>query len=725
MSNKNENVSLKRRLVCTGGLGLAALGPLGLAGCGGDAAPGTGSNPGSASPTSAPGTVFGGGAERVFAHPGLLHTEADFARMRAKLAAGEQPWVSGWHALIANGRAQLGTAPRPLETVIRGGTGSNFAQLYIDVARTYQLALRWKVSGDTAYADQAVVFLNAWSSTMKYLTGNADRFLAAGIYGYEFANAAEIMRSYPGWAPADLARFQALMLNVFYPLNHQFLTGHNDADITNYWANWDQCNMASVLAIGVLCDRADLYDEAISYFKYGAGNGASSQAVYYVHPGYLGQWQESGRDQGHSTLGIGLAAAFCEMAWNQGDDMYGYDNNRLLAGAEYVAKSNLRDASGAFYTMPFVRYTNVLASHTVVSANSQGILRPVWEMVQHHYMNRKGIATPYTALQVNQLRPEGDGGNGDQLGFGTLTFSRDPFAASGAPSGLTAMWSGGAMVLSWWGAAQALSYTVKRADNPGGPYTTIASGITDLLTYTDSGMSSADYYYVVTAQSAAGESAASNEVKAYAGTRLHTWLTFDESSGTIASDASGNGHAGTLLNGASWIAGRSGNALRLDGVDDYLSLPQGVVADLADFTIATWVNWSGSRNWERVFDFGAGTQHYMMLTARNGSGVPRFAISTDYGVGEMGINASAPLATGQWVHLAVTLSGSTARLYVNGNEAGSNTWTMHCPLRLGATTQNWIGRSQYNDPYFNGKIDDFRIYQGALTPAELAALVQA
>jgi hypothetical protein len=65
--------------------------------------------------------------------------------------------------------------------VIRGGTGQNFTQMYIDIARTYQLALRWKVSGDIAYAGQAVVFLNAWSSTMTTLTGNADRFLAAGI----------------------------------------------------------------------------------------------------------------------------------------------------------------------------------------------------------------------------------------------------------------------------------------------------------------------------------------------------------------------------------------------------------------------------------------------------------------------------------------------------------------------------------------------------------------
>jgi hypothetical protein len=122
----------------------------------------------------------------AFAHPGLLHTEADFDRMAAKVAASALPWLDGWNALTSHGYSQLGVAPRPLETIIRGGTGQNFNQMVVDIQRAYQLALRWKVSGDARYADQAVVYLNAWSSTMTTLTGNADRFLAAGIYGYEW-----------------------------------------------------------------------------------------------------------------------------------------------------------------------------------------------------------------------------------------------------------------------------------------------------------------------------------------------------------------------------------------------------------------------------------------------------------------------------------------------------------------------------------------------------------
>ena len=165
--------------------------------------------------------------------------------------------------------------------------------------------------------------------------------MAAGIYGYEFANAAEIMRTFKGWKPEDFARFQKMMLNVFYPMNHDFLIRHNNTKIDHYWANWDLCNMASVMAIGVLCDKRSIYDEAIRYAKYGKGNGSIGNAVYYIHPGGLGQWHESGRDQGHTMMGIGIMGAICEMAWKQGDDLYGYDDNRFLKGCEYVAKYNL------------------------------------------------------------------------------------------------------------------------------------------------------------------------------------------------------------------------------------------------------------------------------------------------------------------------------------------------------------------------------------------------
>jgi hypothetical protein len=393
-------------------------------------------------------TAIGGGvttasaAGRTFAHPGLLHTDADFARMAAKVKAKAAPYTAGFARLTANRHSQSGWIARPSATVIRGGAGQNYVTLYNDIHAAYQNALRWKVTGDTAHADTARDILNAWSGTLTMVAGNADRFLAAGIYGYQFANAAEIMRDYDGF---DLARFQKMMLTVFYPMNNSFLTNHNDACITNYWANWDLCNMASVLAIGILCDDRAKVEQAVSYFKNGAGNGSIRNAVPFIHPGGLGQWQEAGRDQGHATLGIALMGSFCEMAWNQGYDLYGYDDNRFLKGAEYVARYNLG------HDVPFTAYTwgtgqsGARRTQGVVSDAGRGNIRPEWELVHNHYTNRKGLSAPYVAAYAEKTRAEGGGGDYgpnsggyDQLGFGTLAYTRDRAAAASASPSATA-----------------------------------------------------------------------------------------------------------------------------------------------------------------------------------------------------------------------------------------------------------------------------------------------
>ena len=650
-------------------------------------------------------------APGVFVHPGLLHTAADFERMRTKVALGAQPWTMGFNALTSNGYSQLGTAPRPLATVIRGGAGQNFNQMVIDIQRAYQMAIRWKVTGDTRYADQTVVFLNAWSSTMTVLTGNADRFLAAGIYGYQWANVAEIMQTYPGWAAADVAQFKNWLLTIYYPMSHDFLVNHNGAAITNYWANWDLCNMADIEAIGVLCDRQDLYNEALNYFYYGGGNGAIDKAVYFIHPGNLGQWQESGRDQGHCTLGPSLMGPICQTAWNQGLDLFSYGNNRFLAGAEYVAKYNL------FYDVPYEPYewgngqSGAWSQQPVVSNASRGNGRGAWELIYNHYVNRAGFAAKYSLQRVLALQPEGGSGNGDELGFGTLTYSLDPIASGTNPQ-LTAYEREGAVFLNWWGSAYATGYNVYRSSTLNGTYTKIASNITDLLTYTDYSPAPGANYYKVTGTLTSSETGFSNIVRVAAG-ELHTQLLFNEGSGTTAADASGNAHTGTLINGAAWTSGNSGNAVSLSGDDDFVALPAGLMTDLGDFTISTWVYLNSLSNWMRIFDFGDSNGRYMYLTPRSNSGVVRYSIGTNYGYNEQPITGTAALPTGQWVHVAVTMANRVGRLYVNGVIVGAS-WVDFPPFQLDSTSRNWIGRSQYPDPYLNGKVDDFRIYRGAL-----------
>ncbi|MFD9325869.1 alginate lyase family protein [Streptomyces sp. NPDC060065] len=368
-------------------------------------------------------------APATFTHPGMLHAYGELNRAKVRVAAGDNPWLSGWNRLTANGHSASTWNPNPQATIIRGGTGENYGILYNDIHAAYQNALRWKIAGTTANGDAAVRILNAWSATLTTVTGNADRFLAAGIYGYQFANAAELMRGYSGF---DLARFKTMMLNVFYPLNNQFLTVHNGACITNYWANWDLCNMNSILAIGILCDDAAKYDQAVNYFKTGAGNGSITHAIPFVYESQgLAQYQESGRDQGHTMMGMGQLASFCEMAWSQGEDLYGYDSNRIMKCAQYVAKYNLGQ------DVPYTTYTwgtgqsCAQQSQTVISSASRGQVRPVWDILYYHYARRRGLSVPYIQAMAESVRPEGGGGDYgttsggfDQLGFGTVMYAK-------------------------------------------------------------------------------------------------------------------------------------------------------------------------------------------------------------------------------------------------------------------------------------------------------------
>ncbi len=105
------------------------------------------------------------------------------------------------------------------------------------------------------------------------------------------------------------------------------------------------------------------------------------------------------------------------------------------------------------------------------------------------------------------------------------------------------------------------------------------------------------------------------------------------------------------------------------------------------------------------------------------NGKIRFAIKLN-GSAEQIIDGQSALATGGWHHAAVTLNGATGTLYVDGVQVGQNTAMTLKPSDLGATTQNWIGRSQFPDPYLNGRVDDFRFYSRALTASEIATLAQ-
>jgi hypothetical protein len=205
---------------------------------------------------------------------------------------------------------------------------------------------------------------------------------------------------------------------------------------------------------------------------------------------------------------------------------------------------------------------------------------------------------------------------------------------------------------------------------------------------------------------------------------LRVHIPFDEGKGNDARDCSGNGWTATLYNKPAWADGKLDHAIDLVPTSSqYAALPDGVVNDVKTCTISAWVYLDGISKWQRVFDFGTGTNNYMFLTTTDGKAV-RFGIRTP-SVAEQQIVGKTALPTGAWTHVAVVLNGATGTLYVNGVAVGTNTKMTLNPASLGKTTKNWLGRSQFaSDPYFNGLIDDFRLYGGVLTATQIATIAK-
>src|SRR5882672_1036543 len=194
-----------------------------------------------------------------FVHPGGLHTQADFDRMKAKVAANASPWVDSYNQLTTVWMANLNMPWHPVTQIVRGTSPNNYARSQDDALAIYYHALRWRITGDTNYAEEAIRGCDAWSSTMTLgVGGNSNYALGAGICGYEFAVAGEALRGYPNWSQASMNAYSNFLM-IFYGSNMAFLNGHNGTCDSHYWCNWDACNLASVMEIGVFCDNTNIF----------------------------------------------------------------------------------------------------------------------------------------------------------------------------------------------------------------------------------------------------------------------------------------------------------------------------------------------------------------------------------------------------------------------------------------------------------------------------------
>lgn len=346
---------------------------------------------------------------KPFLHPGLLHTTADFRRVETMLARQSEPWKSGFAKLKQDPASQpewrmMG----PFASVVRDPQGSrHIVELEGDSNAAYQNALMWCLTTNQAHARKAIEILNAWSGTLRGITGH-DKELAASLCGDKLVNAAELLRyTDSGWQVQDVDRFKQMLRSVLYPLVKDFATFAN--------GNWDTGCIKTMMAMGVFLDDRQMFERAVEYYRHGAGNGSLTH--YIINE--TGQCQESGRDQQHAQLGLGHLAEAAEIAWHQGLDLYGEADNLLLRGFEYTAKYNLGQE------VPFEPYTDLTGKNAArrISSQGRGRFRPIYEMVWNHYEQRRGVPAPFTRQAAERIRPEGTTRNSDHPGFGTLMFS--------------------------------------------------------------------------------------------------------------------------------------------------------------------------------------------------------------------------------------------------------------------------------------------------------------
>ena len=427
--------------------------------------------------------------------------------------------------------------------------------------------------------------------------------------------------------------------------------------------------------------------------------------------GTAGSWGGSGNTI--TNVFDGDLTTFFDAPGGDGDWVgldFGAGVSNVIVQINYCPRSGSesRMVGGVFQGANNLNFTGAVTLFTITNQPATGVFTSA------------SLTNPAGFRYVRYLSPSSGFGNVAELEFYGYPWS----ASVPVPDGLSALAVSTSQInLTWNVFSSASSYNVKRSLTNGGSYTTIAS--VTATNYPDSGLAGGTmYYYVFSAvvsgtNSADSAPAAATTFSPTLGSLAHRY-SFSETGGASIADSVG----GPVWNGALPSGGTlSGGQLTLSSnAQQYASLPAGIVSSLSNFTVMVWVNLTSVSDWTRIFDFGSDTTANMFLTPQcGGGGTVRFAITTGGGGGEQQINSSSTLSLGVRHQVAVTLSSGTGILYVDGVAVGTNSGLTLNPSSLGNTVNNYLGKSQYPDPYLDGALNEFRIYNVALSSPEIAA----
>ncbi len=365
---------------------------------------------------------------------------------------------------------------------------------------------------------------------------------------------------------------------------------------------------------------------------------------------------------------------------------------------------------------------NILVWDDAKGANQQWYLEYAgdgWFYIRsRHSAKCIEVANASTANEANIYQWGKDGDYNQQWRFIPVDAPVE-FVKPGVPAGLMASPNAESVRLDWTASpdGDVAGYHVYRKDTPEGNYQTIARNVKGTSFVDNTTTLSGQYFYAVKAVDySLNRSDYSNEASAITtgADDLVTRLQFENNTADSTINLNHSATYGTI----NYVGGKVGNnAISLNGSNSFVQLPSNL-ANQQEITIATWIYWKGGGAWQRIFDFGNSQSEYMFLTPNNGSSQLRFSIKN--GGAEQQLNATA-LVTAKWNHVAVTLAAGAARMYVNGVMVSESNSITISPMDF-KPVLNYIGRSQFSDPLLNGYIDDFRVYNYALTANEIAEI---
>ena len=233
----------------------------------------------------------------------------------------------------------------------------------------------------------ALAIIHAYAATLQRFDGHDAPLCAIQSYHLVRAMTALRLHATPAWS--DMVR------RAMLPTIDRFAA---DSPYAN--GNWGAIVNRLRMACAIFLQDSALYQAAIDYHLHAYDNGA---LAHYV--GETGQCQESGRDQNHAQLGLGALCDICAMAWEQGDDLWGALDNRLMRGIEYSARYNLG------LDVPFQIWTDCTGLYGAWSEPGpmgRGRAWDIYRLPYDHYTQVKHLSMPYTerllALQAEAAR---------------------------------------------------------------------------------------------------------------------------------------------------------------------------------------------------------------------------------------------------------------------------------------------------------------------------------